>query len=228
MYRLVLVRHGQSEWNKKNLFTGWQDIDLSEQGAKEALDAGKLLKKEGFTFDLAYTSYLKRAIKTLNYILEESGQLWIPVKKSWKLNERHYGALQGLNKEETRQKYGKEQVHLWRRSYQSSPPALETSDPQYPGLDPRYNQLDLAEIPLSENLEQTVNRVLPYWREEIAPQVKAAKKIIISAHGNSLRALVKILEELSAEELLDLEIPTGRPLVYHLSRDLKAIKKSYL
>jgi len=228
MYKLVLVRHGQSEWNLKNLFTGWHDVDLSSTGIEEALTAGKLLKKEGFTFSLGYTSYLKRAIKTLNYILEESEQLWIPIIKSWRLNERHYGALQGLDKQATKEKYGDEQVHLWRRSYEAFPPKLKTSSQTYPGKDPKYARLKPEEIPLGENLHETAQRVLVYWEQEIAPKIRAGQKIIISAHGNSLRALVKILENLPEEEVIKLEIPTGKPLVYNLNKDLKPIDKKYL
>ncbi|AFN73927.1 phosphoglycerate mutase 1 family [Melioribacter roseus P3M-2] len=228
MYKVVLLRHGESEWNKLNLFTGWTDVDLSEKGIEEARQAGKVMKEEGYTFDIAFTSVLKRAIKTLYIAQEEMDLLWIPVIKSWRLNERHYGALQGLNKAETAEKYGDEQVKLWRRSYDVPPPALDENDPRYPGKDPRYKDLDKKDIPLTESLKSTVERFLPYWHETIAPTIKSGKKVIIAAHGNSLRALVKYLDNMSEEEIVNLNIPTGVPLVYELDEDLKPIKHYYL
>jgi len=228
MSHLILVRHGQSEWNLKNLFTGWTDVDLTEQGRAEALEAGKLLKEGGYTFDIAYTSVLKRAIRTLNIVLDEMDLMWLPVIKSYKLNERHYGALQGLNKAETAEKYGDEQVLIWRRSYDVPPPALEETDERYPGNDPRYAKLDKSELPLTESLKLTVERFIPYWNETIAPSIKAGEKVIIAAHGNSLRALVKHLDNMSEEEIVKLNIPTGVPLVYELDDELKPIKHYYL
>jgi 2,3-bisphosphoglycerate-dependent phosphoglycerate mutase len=228
MYKLVLTRHGQSKWNLENRFTGWTDVDITEVGESEARSAGKLLKEAGFEFDLAYTSVLTRAIKTLHLILEEMDLLWIPEIKDWKLNERHYGALQGLNKAETAEKHGDEQVHIWRRSYDVKPPALEESDDRNPKNDPRYVGLNPEDLPLVEDLEATVERVLPYWEEEIVPKIKSGKKIIISAHGNSLRALVKHLDGLSGEEIVGVEIPTGKPIVYELDENLKPINKYYL
>ncbi|MCS7299478.1 MAG: 2,3-diphosphoglycerate-dependent phosphoglycerate mutase [Spirochaetia bacterium] len=228
MYKMVLVRHGESVWNKENRFTGWTDVDLSERGVEEAKKAGKVLKENGFTFDIAFTSVLKRAINTLHIILSEMDLLWIPEYKSWRLNERHYGALQGLNKSEMADKYGEEQVKIWRRSYDVPPPALEKSDPRYPGNDPRYKHLKPEEIPLTESLKDTVARVIPYWEEVIAPTIKEGKKIIISAHGNSLRALVKYLDNISDTEIVELNIPTGIPLVYELDQNLKPINKYYI
>ncbi len=228
MYKLVLLRHGQSEWNLKNLFTGWTDVDLTEQGRAEALQAGKLLKEGGYTFDVAYTSVLKRAIRTLNIVLDEMDLMWLPVIKNYKLNERHYGALQGLNKAETAEKYGDEQVLIWRRSYDVPPPALEETDERYPGHDPRYAKLDKSELPLTESLKSTVERFIPYWNEEIAPAIKSGEKVIIAAHGNSLRALVKHLDNMSEEEIVKLNIPTGVPLVYELDENLEPIKHYYL
>lgn len=228
MHKVVLLRHGESEWNKLNLFTGWTDVDLSERGIEEAHQAGKIMKEEGYTFDIAFTSVLKRAIKTLYIAQEEMDLLWIPVIKSWRLNERHYGALQGLNKAETAEKYGDEQVKLWRRSYDVPPPALDENDPRYPGKDPRYKDLDKKEVPLTESLKLTVKRFLPYWHETIAPTIKSGKKVIIAAHGNSLRALVKYLDNISEQEIVNLNIPTGVPLVYELDGDLKPIKHYYL
>lgn len=228
MYKVVLLRHGESEWNKLNLFTGWTDVDLTEKGITEAKNAGKLLKESGYIFDLAYTSVLKRAIKTLFLALEEMDLLWIPVIKSYRLNERHYGALQGLNKAETAEKYGMEQVMLWRRSYDTPPPSLEKNDERYPGKDPRYANLSEVEIPTTESLKITVSRFLPYWHNNIAPDIKSGKKLIIAAHGNSLRALVKYLDNVSDEEIVELNIPTGVPLVYELDDELKPIKHYYL
>ena len=205
-FKLVLLRHGESVWNKENRFTGWTDVDLSEKGLKEAEDAGKVLKKEGYVFDIAFTSVLKRAIRTLWLTLDELDLMWIPVERSWRLNERHYGALQGLNKAETAVKFGEEQVHIWRRSYDVQPPALEKSDPRFPGNDPRYNTLTENELPYTECLKDTVNRFVPYWEQRIAPVVKTGQKVIIAAHGNSLRALVKYLDNISGEEIVGLNI----------------------
>jgi 2,3-bisphosphoglycerate-dependent phosphoglycerate mutase len=228
MYKLVLLRHGESVWNKENRFTGWTDVDLSEKGIEEAKAAGALLKAEGYTFDVAFVSVLKRAIRTLNLVLDEMDLLWIPVYKSWRLNERHYGALQGLNKAETAAKFGDEQVLIWRRSYATPPPPLERDDPRYPGNDPRYADLKPEEIPLTECLKDTVARFLPYWHETIAPAVKAGKRVLIAAHGNSLRALIKYLDDVSDEDIIELNIPTGIPLVYELDADLKPITHYYL
>jgi 2,3-bisphosphoglycerate-dependent phosphoglycerate mutase len=228
VYTLVLIRHGQSEWNLSNRFTGWHDVDLTAQGVQEAQDAGKLLKDNGYGFDLSFTSLQKRAIKTQNQVLDAMDELYIPVVKDWHLNERHYGALQGLDKSETAQKYGEEQVKIWRRSYDITPPPLTKDDLRYPGHDPRYAHLNEAELPLTESLKETVARVVPYWQTVIAPEVKAGKRVLIAAHGNSLRALVKYLDELSEAEVLELNIPTGQPLVYELDENLKPIKHYYL
>jgi 2,3-bisphosphoglycerate-dependent phosphoglycerate mutase len=228
MYKLVLIRHGESDWNKKNLFTGWTDVDLSEKGMKEAHLGGKALLKEGYTFDLAFTSVLKRAIRTLWIVLDEVDLMWIPVIRDWRLNERHYGALQGLNKAETAAKYGDEQVLIWRRSYNILPPLLEKSDDRYPGADPRYQAIPEQDIPLGESLESTVNRFLPYWDKTIAPEIKKGKKVLISAHGNSLRALVKHLDRVSENNIVGLNIPTGIPLVYELDEKLQPITHYYL
>ncbi|NPV78078.1 MAG: 2,3-diphosphoglycerate-dependent phosphoglycerate mutase [Anaerolineae bacterium] len=228
MIKLVLLRHGESEWNKENRFTGWTDVDLSERGIVEATQAGKLLKEEKFEFDIAYTSVLKRAIRTLWLALDSLDQMWIPVYKSWRLNERHYGALQGLNKAETAAKYGDEQVHLWRRSYDIRPPALTPDDERYPGRDPRYKDLTKDELPLTECLKDTVARFLPFWHNVIAPTVQSGKRVLITAHGNSLRALVKYLDQISDEEIVALNIPTGVPLVYELDNTLKPLKHYYL
>ncbi|MGD9666258.1 MAG: 2,3-diphosphoglycerate-dependent phosphoglycerate mutase [Synergistaceae bacterium] len=228
MYRIVLLRHGESEWNKENRFTGWTDVPLSEKGLLEAQSAGKVLKENGFAFDKAYTSVLKRAIKTLWCVLEEMDLMWIPVENSWKLNERHYGGLQGLNKSETAAKYGDEQVKIWRRSYGTRPPLLEKTDERYPGKDPRYAGLAEDELPAGECLADTVARVVPYWEEAIAPDIRAGKRLVIAAHGNSLRALVKYLDGISEKEILELNIPTGIPLVYELDEELKPIKHYYL
>ena len=226
MHKLVLIRHGESEWNKENRFTGWKDVDLSEKGVGEAHAAGKLLKAEGFTFDEAYTSVLKRAIRTLWIILSEMDLMWIPQTKSWLLNERHYGGLQGLNKSETAAKYGEDQVKIWRRSYDIPPPELDESDERYLGHDPRYS--GIANFPKTECLKDTVERVVPYWESEIAPKIKSGKRLIIAAHGNSLRALVKHLDGISDDEIVNLNIPTGVPLVYELDSELKPIKSYYL
>jgi len=226
--KLVLIRHGESQWNKENKFTGWRDVDLSEKGLKEANEAGKVLKEEGYEFDVAYTSVLKRAIRTLWLTLDKLDLMWISVIRSWKLNERHYGALQGLNKSETAEKYGEEQVLIWRRSFDICPPALEKDDERNPKLDPRYADLSDEEAPLTESLALTIERVVPYWNNEIVPQIKAGKKVLIVAHGNSLRALVKHLDNISDEDIISLNIPTGPPLVYELDQDLKPIKHYYL
>jgi 2,3-bisphosphoglycerate-dependent phosphoglycerate mutase len=227
-YQLVLIRHGESQWNKENRFTGWADVDLTDKGREEATSAGKLLKSEGFTFDFAYVSLLKRALRTLHMALDEMDLLWIPTEKCWALNERHYGALQGLNKAETAAKFGEEQVKIWRRSYDVPPPALEKTDERYPGNDPRYASLTEAELPLTECLKDTVDRMVPYWKNSIAPRVLSGERVIIAAHGNSLRALVKHLDQMSDAEILELNIPTGVPLVYDLDADLKPLGKRYL
>lgn len=226
--KLVLVRHGESQWNNENRFTGWYDVDLSEKGRTEAKAAGKLLKDEGFTFDFAYTSVLKRAIHTLWSILDELDQAWLPTEKTWKLNERHYGALQGLDKSETAAKYGDDQVKLWRRGFAITPPALEKSDERFPGHDPRYAKLTDAELPTTESLALTIERVIPYWEEVIKPRIASGERVIIAAHGNSLRALVKYLDDLNEEEILELNIPTGVPLVYEFDDNFKPIKHYYL
>ncbi|WP_435170418.1 2,3-diphosphoglycerate-dependent phosphoglycerate mutase [Paenibacillus glycanilyticus] len=228
MKKIVLIRHGQSVWNVENRFTGWTDVDLSTQGLDEAREAGEILKKHGYVFDAAYTSVLKRAIRTLWIILHEMDLLWIPEQKSWLLNERHYGALQGLNKAETAAKYGEEQVHLWRRSVDVRPPALDVTDPRYVAADPRYIGLKEGEFPLTENLEDTEARVLRYWNAEIAPAVSSGKQVIIAAHGNTLRALVKYLDQIPPDGIADLNIPTGIPLVYELDDELKPIRHYYL
>ncbi|MCX5920416.1 MAG: 2,3-diphosphoglycerate-dependent phosphoglycerate mutase [Candidatus Melainabacteria bacterium] len=229
VYKLVLVRHGQSAWNLENRFTGWMDVPLTEQGCNEATQAGQLLKAEGFRFDIGYTSLQKRAIKTQNLLLEASEQLWLPIEKSWKLNERHYGALQGMNKAEIAAQYGDEQVFIWRRSYDVSPPPLEKSDERYPGHDPRYAGLTDAQLPVTESLADTVTRVVDYWQTTVAPQVKAGKNVLIVAHGNSLRALVKHLDNMTPDEINQLNIPTGVPLVYELDEaTLAPIRHYYL
>jgi 2,3-bisphosphoglycerate-dependent phosphoglycerate mutase len=228
MKKLVLLRHGESEWNKQNRFSGWTDVDLSSQGIVEAQKAGKLLKENGFTFDVAFTSVLTRGIRTLWIVLDELDLMWIPVYKSWRLNERHYGALQGDYKAKMAAELGEEQVLIWRRSYDTPPPALKTSDPRYPGTDARYKDLDPKDIPLSECLKDTVERFLPYWHETIAPTIKEGKKVLISAHGNSLRALVKYLDNVSEADIVSLNIPTGIPLIYELDDELKPLKHYYL
>ncbi|MBN3037999.1 MAG: 2,3-diphosphoglycerate-dependent phosphoglycerate mutase [Candidatus Omnitrophica bacterium] len=228
MYKVVLLRHGESQWNKANRFTGWTDVDLTEKGAEEAKESGRVLKKENFSFDVAFTSVLKRAIRTLWIVLDEMDLMWIPVYRCWRLNERHYGALQGLNKSETAQKFGEEQVLTWRRSYSTPPPALEKTDKRYPGNFPMYKDMDEKDIPFTESLKDTVQRFLPYWHDTIAPAVKSGKKVLIAASGNSLRALVKYLDGVSEEEIVKLNIPTGIPLVYELNQDLKPIKHYYL
>jgi 2,3-bisphosphoglycerate-dependent phosphoglycerate mutase len=228
MTRIVLLRHGESEWNLENRFTGWTDVGLSEKGVKEAKRAGGILKEEGYVFDLAFTSLLRRAVATLWVVLDRMDLMWIPEIKSWRLNERHYGALQGLNKAETAKAYGEKQVHLWRRSYDVPPPALELSDPRYPGRELKYLDMPAEEVPRAESLKDTVARFLPYWHGEIVPRIREGKKIIIVAHGNSLRALVKYLDGISESEIPDLNIPTGVPLVYDLDDDLKPISHRYL
>ena len=228
MPTLVLLRHGESVWNKENRFTGWTDVDLSDNGRAEALNAGRLMKAEGLSFDLAYTSLLKRAIRTCCIALDELDLLWIPVARSWRLNERHYGALQGLNKAETAAQHGDAQVKIWRRSYDIPPPALTPDDPRHPGRDPRYARLSPAELPLTESLKDTVARFLPYWNESIAPSIREGHRVLIAAHGNSLRALVKYLDKISDEEIVELNIPTGVPLVYELDGNLEAVSRRYL
>jgi len=228
MYKVVLLRHGESIWNKENLFTGWTDVDLSEKGREEARQAGVMMKEQGYSFDLAYTSVLKRAIRTLWMALDEMDLMWIPVVRDWRLNERHYGALQGLNKAETAAKYGEDQVKLWRRSYDIRPPALDKADPRYPGKDPRYHNLSNEQLPLSECLKDTVDRFLPCWHDLIAPSIRSGKQVLIAAHGNSLRALVKYLEDVPEKEIVDLNIPTGVPLVEELDENLKSVRHYYL
>ncbi|MBB1545243.1 MAG: 2,3-diphosphoglycerate-dependent phosphoglycerate mutase [Clostridiales bacterium] len=228
MIKLVLVRHGQSMWNLENRFTGWTDVELSEQGIKEAKEAGKVLKEKGFNFDVAYTSVLKRANDTLKYILEELGEENIPVKKSWRLNERHYGALQGLNKDETKEKYGAEQVLLWRRSTDVRPPELSKDDKRYPGNDPKYSDLKENELPTTENLIDTIKRVMEYWNSDIKKDLETGKRVIIAAHGNSLRGLIKYLDNMTDEEIIKLELQTGNPICYELDDNLKPIRHYYL
>jgi len=228
MIKLVLLRHGESTWNKENRFTGWTDVDLSDKGRQEAREAGAVLKAGGYTFDVAYTSVLKRAIRTLWSTLDELDLMWIPVHRSWRLNERHYGALQGLNKAETAAKYGDAQVKIWRRSYDVPPPVLTPDDPRFPGHDPRYKSLTPAELPLTECLKDTVARFLPLWHDTIAPSIRAGQKVIIAAHGNSLRALVMYLDNVSEANIVELNIPTGMPLVYELDDNLKPLNRYYL
>jgi 2,3-bisphosphoglycerate-dependent phosphoglycerate mutase len=226
--RLVLVRHGESTWNRENRFTGWTDVDLSEKGRQEAREAGEVLRQGGYTFDVAYTSVLKRAIRTLWMALDEMDLMWIPVHRSWRLNERHYGALQGLNKAETAAKFGEDQVKIWRRSYDIPPPELTADDPRFPGHDPRYRGLNRQDLPLTECLKDTVARFLPLWHDTIAPAIRQGKKVLIAAHGNSLRALVKYLDGIPESEIVELNIPTGMPLVYELDDQLKPLKHYYL
>ena len=228
MYKIVLLRHGESAWNEENRFTGWTDVDLTQKGVAEAKRAGQMLKEGGYTFDVAFTSVLKRAIRTLNLALNEMDLLWLPVYKSWRLNERHYGALQGLNKAETAAKYGNKQVLIWRRSYDIQPPALTADDPRYPGHDRRYADLAPQDVPFTECLKDTVARFLPLWHETIAPTIRSGQRVIIAAHGNSLRALVKYLDNISDEEIVELNIPTGVPLVYELDDELKPLAHHYL
>jgi 2,3-bisphosphoglycerate-dependent phosphoglycerate mutase len=228
MHKVVLLRHGESDWNKENLFTGWTDVDLSEKGREEAREAGRVLQSEGYVFDVAYTSVLKRAIRTLWLVLDEMDLMWIPVIREWRLNERHYGALQGLNKSETAAKYGDEQVKIWRRSYDIRPPALDPKDPRVPGRDPRYRNLSEDLLPLTECLKDTVARFLPCWHDTIVPAIRAGRRVMICAHGNSLRALVKFLDEVPDAEIVELNIPTGVPLVYELDDRLKPLRHFYL
>ena len=228
MYKLVLVRHGQSTWNLENRFTGWTDVGLTDLGRSEALEAGKLLREGGYVFDIAYTSVLRRAIQTLWIVLQEMGLEWIPEVKAWQLNERHYGALQGLNKAETAEKFGEAQVKAWRRSYDIPPPVLEFDDERHPRFDPRYASLSPEELPATESLKITLDRVLPYWHSTLAPEIKSGRRVIVAAHGNSIRAMVKYLDNVSEAEISELNIPTGLPLVYELDEDLKSIKSYYL
>src|SRR5262245_36896405 len=228
MCKRVLLRHGESDWNRENRFTGWTDVDLSSAGIEEARRGGRTLRDRGFTFDVAYTSLLKRAIRTLWIVIDEMDLMWIPVHRSWRLNERHYGALQGLNKAETAARHGEEQVKVWRRSYDIRPPALEPADPRFPGRDRRYTDLTDGELPRTESLKDTVARFLPYWHETIAPAVQSGKRVLIAAHGNSLRALVKHLDGIGDAEIVGLNIPTGVPLVYELDGDLRPIRHEYL
>ncbi|MEW5847544.1 MAG: 2,3-diphosphoglycerate-dependent phosphoglycerate mutase [Myxococcota bacterium] len=228
MKKLVLIRHGQSLWNKENRFTGWVDVPLSDVGMEEARAAAKLLKEGGYQFDVAYTSVLKRAIKTLWVVLEETDHMWIPVHRSWRLNERMYGALQGLNKTETAKKYGEEQVHIWRRSFDTPPPPLTQDDERWPGRDRRYASLKPEELPLTESLKSTIARFLPYWETEIAPAIRRNQRVLIAAHGNSLRALIKHLDKVGDQEIVELNVPTGIPLVYELNDDLTPIRHYYL
>jgi 2,3-bisphosphoglycerate-dependent phosphoglycerate mutase len=228
MYKVVLLRHGESTWNKENLFTGWTDVDLSEKGVEEAKEGGRVLREQGYVFDIAFTSVLKRAIRTLWIVMDEMDLMWIPVIRDWRLNERHYGALQGLNKSEMAEKFGEEQVKVWRRSYDTRPPALEETDPRNPSNDPRYAELSKEQIPLTECLKDTVARFLPCWHEVIAPTVQSGKRVIIAAHGNSLRALVKYLDNIPDDVIPGLNIPTGMPLVYELDETLKPIRNEYL
>ena len=228
MHKLVLLRHGESDWNRENRFTGWTDVDLSPKGIEEARAAGRSLKSAGYRFDLAFTSVLKRAIRTLWIALDELDQMWLPVTKDWRLNERHYGNLQGLNKAETAEKHGEAQVKIWRRSYDIPPPPLSPDDPRHAGRDPRYKDLSPGEIPLTESLKETVERFLPYWHDEIAPWIRSGKRVLIAAHGNSLRALVKYLDRISDEEIVELNIPTGIPLVYELDDQLAPLRHFYL
>lgn len=228
MYKLVLMRHGESQWNLENRFTGWADVDLTDKGREEARKAGELLKAEGYSFDVAYTSVLKRAIRTLWITLEQMDQMWLPIVHAWRLNERHYGDLQGLNKSETAARYGEEQVLIWRRAYEIAPNPMKVDDSRFAGKDPRYARLKPEEIPLTECLKDTVERVIPLWKEGIAPAIKSGKKVVIAAHGNSLRALIKYLDNLSEEDILKVNIPTARPLVYELDENLKPIRNYYL
>jgi 2,3-bisphosphoglycerate-dependent phosphoglycerate mutase len=228
MYKIVLIRHGESVWNKENLFTGWTDVDLSEKGKVEARQAGITLKKEGYNFDLVFTSVLKRAIGTAWSVMDEMDLMWLPVVNDWRLNERHYGALQGLNKAQTAEKYGDQQVKIWRRSYDVPPPALTVDDPRYPGSDPRYKNLTQAQLPLTECLKDTVDRVLPFWHDSVVPAIRSGRQILIAAHGNSLRALVKYLQGIPDDEIVELNIPTGVPLVQELDENLKSVRHYYL
>ncbi len=227
-HRLVLLRHGQSQWNLENRFTGWTDVDLTEQGTREARESGRLLREHGFAFDIAYTSMLRRAIRTLWIVLDGLDRMWIPVVHTWRLNERHYGALQGLNKQETAVKFGADQVHLWRRSYAVAPPPLEVGDERWSGRDPRYHMLQPEQIPLTESLRDTVERVVPFWNDSIAPALSRGRSVLIAAHGNSLRGLIKYLDRVSDDDIVGLEVPTGVPLVYELDDALRPIRHYYL
>ncbi len=227
-HTLILLRHGQSEWNLKNLFTGWVDVDLTEQGRAEGAESARLLAAEGLDFDLAFTSTLKRAIRTLWIVMDGMDRMWVPVTRAWQLNERHYGALQGLDKTETLRRHGEEQLLTWRRSYDVPPPPLADDDPRHPRFEPRYAAIDPAQLPATESLKDTLARVRPYWEKQIAPQIRAGRKVLIVAHGNSLRALVKMLDGLSEEEIVKVNIPTGIPLIYELDDDLKAVSSRYL
>lgn len=228
MRQIVFVRHGESSWNKENRFTGWQDVDLSEKGRAEARDAGKLLKKEGFRFDMAYCSVLRRALTTLWLIQDEMDLLWIPVEKSWRLNERHYGALTGLDKAETAARHGEEQVKIWRRSYDTPPPALSADDPRHPQFDPKYQNVSKGQLPVGESLKDTVARVVPLWQNEILPQLDTGRKILVAAHGNSLRALIQHIEKMTPEQIMEVNVPTGIPLVYELDEKNNFVRKYYL
>lgn len=228
MHKLVIVRHGESTWNKENRFTGWTDVDLSEKGSEEARQAGRTLRKQGYTFDVAHVSVLKRAIRTLWILLDEMDLMWIPVHNFWRLNERHYGALQGLDKAEMAAKFGEEQVKIWRRSYDVQPPALDPGDPRHPRHDPRYAGLAPRELPLTECLKDTVARFLPYWHENLAPAVRSGQRVLVAAHGNTIRALVKYLDDVSDQDIVGINIPTGIPLVYELDADLRPIQREYL
>jgi 2,3-bisphosphoglycerate-dependent phosphoglycerate mutase len=228
MYKLVLVRHGESVWNKENRFTGWTDVDLSEKGIEEAREGGQVLKREGFTFDVAYTSVLKRAIRTLYLVTDEMDLLWVPVYRAWQLNERHYGGLQGLNKAETAEKFGEAQVKIWRRSYDIPPPALEADDPRWERGDRRYDRLKAEEVPRTECLKDTVARVMPFWNESMAPAIRSGKRVVVAAHGNSIRALVKYLDGISDQDIVGLNIPNGIPLVYELDTNLQPVRHYYL
>ncbi len=228
MHELVLIRHGESTWNRDNRFTGWADVDLSERGVSQAIESGRLLGQEGYQFDVAYTSVLKRAIRTLWLVLDELDQMWIPVHRSWRLNERHYGALQGLNKAETAARYGEAQVHVWRRSFDTHPPALDEASEHYPGRDPRYAALSKSEVPVAESLADTIERFMPYWHQTIAPVVRAGRRVLVCAHGNTLRALAMYLDNLTEDGILALNIPTGVPLVYELGEDLASRAHRYL
>ena len=228
MHKLVLIRHGESAWNQENRFTGWTDVDLTAKGLTEAREAGRLLKEQGFRFDVAYVSVLKRAVRTLWTVLDEMDLMWLPVRHSWRLNERHYGALQGLNTSETAAKFGEDQVKIWRRSYDVPPPPLELSDPRYPGTDPRYAGLSPEDLPVTECLKDTVARFLPFWRETLEPAVASGRKVLVAAHGNSIRAIVKYLDGVPDDEIVGVDIPTGVPLVYELDADLKPTRSGYL
>jgi 2,3-bisphosphoglycerate-dependent phosphoglycerate mutase len=228
MYKLVLIRHGESQWNQENRFTGWVDVDLSEKGRAEALKGGKALRDQNFKFDVAYTSVLKRAIHTLDYVLTQIDQVWLPVYKEWRLNERHYGALQGLDKAETAAKHGEEQVKIWRRSYDTPPPMMALSDPHHPTKDPRYKNVKPSDLPSGESLKDTVARFLPFWKETIVPQMKAGQKVLIVAHGNSIRSLIQHLENMTPDQIMGVNMPTGIPMIYELDENFKVLKKEFI